>query len=92
MLHNALRNVRKFHRMSVNDAAAEMGMSPSHVSEIERGKKRVHHDVLEAYSKTFDIPISSIFLIAESEEASTKTAAGAARRKIAKIINWIGTD
>lgn len=92
MLHNALRNVRKFHGMSVNDAAAAMGMSASHISEIERGKKRVHHDVLEAYSKTFDLPISSIYLIAESAEASTNTAAGAVKRKIAKIIDWIGTD
>jgi len=92
MLHNALRYVRKFHRVSVNDAAAEMGMSPSHVSEIERGKKRIHHDVLEAYSKTFDLPVSAIYLIAESSQADERSRAGAVKRKISKIMDWITAD
>lgn len=92
MLHDALRSVRMFHQVSVNDAAAAMDMSPSHISEIERGKKRIHHDVLEAYSKAFKMPISSFYLIAESGEQTDKTSIGAAKRKIAKIIRWIAED
>ena len=92
MLHDALRYVRKFHRMSVNEAAAEMGMSPSHISEIERGKKRIHHDVLEAYSRTFDLPVSAIYLIAESSQADQHSRTGAVKRKIAKIMDWIVED
>ncbi len=92
MLHEALRYVRKFHGMSVNDAAAAMDMSPSHVSELERGKKRIHSDVLEAYSKTFDLPISAFFLIAESRQADGRTRAGAVKRKLTDIMAWIAED
>lgn len=92
MLHDALRYVRKFHRMSVNDAAAAMGMSPSHISEIERGKKRIHHDVLEAYSRTFDLPVSAICLIAESGQENDRSRASAVQRKITKIMDWITED
>lgn len=92
MLHEALRYVRKFHGMSVNDAAAAMGMSPSHISEIERGKKRIHNDVLEAYSRTFDLPVSAIYLIAESRQADDSTRAGAVKRKITDIMHWIAAD
>lgn len=92
MLHDALRSVRKFHQVSVNDAAAAMGMSPSHISEIERGKKRIHQDVLEAYSRTFEMPISAFYLIAESTDTQDKSAVGAVKRKITKIIHWIAED
>ena len=92
MLHVALRNVRKFHRMSVNEAAAKMDFSPSYISEIENGKKRIHQDILEAYGNTFKLPISSFHLIAESIGASSGSRNRATRRKISKIIEWIAED
>lgn len=92
MLHDALRYVRKFHQMSANDVAAAIGVSPSYISEIESGKKRIHEDILEAYSRIFEMPVSSIYLIAESKNVSDASMKGAARRKIAKIIKWIAED
>lgn len=92
MLHDALRYIRRFHQMSAQDVAAAIGVSPSYISEIESGKKRIHEDLLEAYSTIFKMPISSIYLIAESEDTTDASAKGAARRKIAKIIKWIAED
>ncbi|MEE4212599.1 MAG: hypothetical protein V2I43_25415, partial [Parvularcula sp.] len=63
-----------------------------HISEIERGKKRIHHDVLKAYSKTFDLPVSAIYLIAESSQADERSRAGAVKRKVTKIMDWITED
>ncbi|MXW93298.1 MAG: helix-turn-helix transcriptional regulator [Rhodospirillaceae bacterium] len=92
VLHNALRYVRKFHRMSVNEVAAEVNLSPSYISEIENGKKRIHQDILQAYGNVFNMPISSFHLIAESIETSNGSRKRAIRRKISKIIEWIAED
>lgn len=92
MLHKTLRNVRKFHQMSVNQAAAEMGVSPSYISEIENGKKRIHQDILDAYAETFNLPISSFYLIAESSGDEGGARKRSVRRKIANIISWIASD
>ena len=92
MLNEALKAVRKFHRVSVQDAAAEMGVSASYVSEIENGKKRIHQDMLEAYSRMFNLPVSSFYLISESSEKHPAGRKAAISRKISKIINWIAED
>ncbi|MCY4005443.1 MAG: helix-turn-helix transcriptional regulator [Rhodobacteraceae bacterium] len=92
MLYKALKSVRKFHRMSVNEFAQEIGVSPSYISEIENNKKRIHNDILDAYSRVFDMPISSFYLIAESEQGDRPTLNAKIRRKVSKIIHWIAAD
>ena len=92
MLHNALKNVRKFHQMSVSDAAAKIGVSASYISELENGKKRIHQDILEAYGRVFEMPVSAIYLISESQSQTGANGTAILRRKISKIVNWIAED
>ncbi len=92
MLHKALRSIRKFHGMSINDLSKEIGVSPSYISEIENNKKRIHTDILDAYSRVFVMPISSFYLISESGQGDRPTLNTRMRRKVLKIIHWIATD
>jgi len=92
MLNEALRAVRKFHRTSVQDAAARIGVSASYISEIENGKKRIHQDVLEGYSKLFNMPVSSFYLISESVDKRHGSQSGNIKQKIGQIIQWIAED
>ena len=92
MLHNALKSVRKFHKMSVVDTAHKIGVSPSYISELENDKKRIHDDILQAYSRLFNMPVSSLYLIAEAEDEQTNSLKSKARRKVAQIIKWIASD
>ncbi len=92
MLHEALKAVRKFHHFGVGETANEIGVSISYLSELENGKKRIHSDILEAYSRVFNIPVSAIYLIAENLDGSSKNGSGVIARKIAQIIKWIADD
>lgn len=92
MLHQALKSVRKFHDKTVQETATELGVSISYISEIENGKKRIHQDILEGYSRVFELPISSFFLIAESEQNHSGGKKAAVAKKIANIIKWITSD
>lgn len=92
MLNEALRAVRKFHQTSVQDTAAGIGVSSSYISEIENGKKRIHQDVLEGYSKLFNMPISSFYLISETVHKRPDSQNGKIKRKIGRIIQWIAED
>lgn len=92
MLHEALKSVRKFHRMSVQDTATQLGVSTSYISEIENGKKRIHEDILNGYSRVFDLPVSSFYLISESGQSHSGGRKAAISRKISNIIKWIATD
>ena len=92
MLNEALKAVRKFHRVSVQDAAARMGVSASYISEIENGKKRINQDILEAYSRLFELPISSFYLISESSNPHPASRKAALARKVSQIVRWIAAD
>ena len=92
MLHEALKNVRKFHGATIEETAKKLGVSLSYISELENGHKRIHVDILEGYSKAFDMPVSSICFLAEQLENSSQGRGNFAARKISSIIRWIGRD
>jgi len=92
MLNDALKSVRKFHNVSVQDAAREMGVSASYISEIEHGKKRIHQDILEAYSRLFNLPISAFFLIDEKPNEILRSRNKVIAKQIRQIIKWIADD
>ncbi|MCR9214589.1 MAG: helix-turn-helix transcriptional regulator [Proteobacteria bacterium] len=92
MLHDALKIVRKFHQTSIEAAAKSIGVSVSYLSELENGKKRINQDILKGYSATFNMPISSIYLIAEHMERIDKKGVNGVSKKISKIIKWIAED
>jgi transcriptional regulator with XRE-family HTH domain len=65
MLSEALRLIRVFHDLKQKDLADRLGMSKSHLSEVERGKKSPSLEVIQKYSAEFQLPVSSILFFSE---------------------------
>ena len=80
MLSEALRLIRVFHDVKQTELADRLGISKSHLSEIESGKKQPKVELIKRYSSEFGIPSSSILFFAESLESSPSESAAAARK------------
>lgn len=65
MLNEALRLIRVFHDLKQFELAEKLGVSKSYISEIESGSKKPSLELVERYSKEFNIPVSSIMFFAE---------------------------
>ncbi|WP_419792798.1 helix-turn-helix domain-containing protein [Serratia fonticola] len=93
MISRALKTIRLYHNLKQSELAENFCISKSYLSEIESGKKTVSFDMLEKYSKEFNIPVSSlVFFSEELESPSKKTVAEKFRSvfadKILKIMEW----
>ncbi len=91
MLNEALRLMRVFHDLSQKELAEKLGISKSHLSEIEAGKKTPTLELLNRYSKVFDIPVSSILFFSENLNNNTRTEKlkTFVSSKIIAILNFI---
>lgn len=92
MIHKALKVIRQFHGITQVELANNLGISKSHLSEIESGKKTVTLNLLEAYSKKFDIPVSSLVFFSESigdEGKIPKKIRLAFTGKIIELMEWL---
>lgn len=69
MLRKALRLIRIFHDMKQVELAKKLGISNSHLSEIESGKKEPTVALLSEYARVFKLPTSSILFFSENLEA-----------------------
>ena len=86
MMHEALRLIRVFHDLKQVELAERLGVSKSHLSEIEKGSKTPSLDLIERYSREFKLPASSIMFFAE--ELPQARIGERARSKIAgKVID-----
>ena len=65
MMNDALRLARLYWGYSQAELAAEIDISQSMISEIERGSKSVSMDLLEKYSKGLGVRMSQLMLFAE---------------------------
>jgi len=65
MLSNALKMLRLFSQQTQSALAGQLGISKSYLSEIESGKKNPPLDLIDRYSKIYDIPSSQILLFSE---------------------------
>lgn len=65
MLGEALRLIRVYNDLKQVELAQRLGVSKSHVSEIESDDKTPSLDLLGKYSAEFGIPVSSIMFFAE---------------------------
>lgn len=65
MIHEALRLMRVFHDLKQVELAEKLGISKSHISEIEKGNKSPSFDLIQRYATEFNIPVSSIMFFAE---------------------------
>ena len=65
MQNEALKLVRQFHKLSLTETANRLGISKSYLSLIENGHKKPTLDLVEAYAKAFNMPVSQLMLFAE---------------------------
>lgn len=65
MLHEALRLIRVFNDLKQVELADRLGISTSHLSEIEKGKKTPSLDLINKYSEEFHMPMSAILFFSE---------------------------
>ncbi|MEH6478144.1 MAG: helix-turn-helix transcriptional regulator [Sneathiella sp.] len=88
MINEALRLIRVFHDLKQFEAAERLGISKSHISEIEKGNKTPSLDLIERYSKEFRIPVSAIMFFAE--ELPNAKRGNATKTKIAsKVVDLL---
>ena len=66
MIHKALRLIRQYHNISQAELSVQLGFSKDKLTSIESGKLPVSGNLLQSYSKVFDIPVSSLVLFSES--------------------------
>lgn len=90
MIHRALKLLRVYHNFKQKDLAEKLGLSPSHLSEIEAGSKPVSYELLEKYSKIFAIPVSTIALFAEAS-GSKKKIQSVISDKALRLLEWLDT-
>jgi len=91
MLHEALRLIRIFHDINQTDLAKKLEISKSLLSGIESGKKTISLELLNKYSKIFNVTVSSLMLF--SEEIENNNFSGKTKifvaDKILKIMSWL---
>lgn len=91
MQHEALRLVRQFHNVSLTEAAQRLEVSKSFLSQVENGHKKPSLDFLEAFAKSFDMPLSGLLLF--SETVGTETPGAKVRAAVAgtalRLLKWV---
>ncbi len=68
MVNESLRLIRLYWGKTQTDLAAEIGVSQSYISEIEKSKRDVSLDLLQRYSTALNVPMSNLLLFAENVE------------------------
>lgn len=66
MIYKALRLIRQYHGISQAELSLQLDLSKDKLASLESGKLPVSGDMLQSYSKIFDIPVSSLVLFSES--------------------------
>jgi transcriptional regulator with XRE-family HTH domain len=92
MYYRALKLIRQYHRLSQVELAERLGLSKSFISELEKKDgKKPSVDVLERYSNFFKIPLSSLFLFAEStgSKKAREVSRVYATDKILRMLEWL---
>jgi transcriptional regulator with XRE-family HTH domain len=90
MINDALKLVRVYHNLKQKELATALDLSPSHLNEIESGKKQVTMEILEKYSLFFKIPTSSLLYFAERKGKNGKKGSiNPIATKALKMLEWI---
>lgn len=70
MIKLNLRKLREAKNLTLAQVGEKVGASAPHVSELERGKKRLNNDWLKKLADLYDVPIRALF----DDEASADIA------------------
>lgn len=92
MLDKALKTIREIHQIPQGELAERLGISKSHLSELENGKKKnVSVELLKKYAEVFDVPPSTFLSFMEALEGESERRKGRAR-KLLQVLQWtLGT-
>ena len=90
MISEALRLLRVFHDLKQKELAEKLGISPSHVSEIEKGNRTPSLEVIQKYATVFHIPVSSIMFFSENIDEAQRTGDSKGKAKAAIASKVIG--
>jgi transcriptional regulator with XRE-family HTH domain len=88
-MNKALKLIRVFHRVKQIDLAKELDISRSYLCEIERGDKTISVELLERYSKRFNIPLSSLFFFSEQISEDDTKKRKSISTKALKMLEWV---
>jgi transcriptional regulator with XRE-family HTH domain len=88
MLDRALKTVREVHQIPQATLAEKLGISKSHLSELESGKKAVSVDLLKRYANIFDVPPSTFLSFMEALEGVSERKREKAK-KLLRVLEWI---
>ena len=91
MINEALRLIRVFHDLKQVELAKKLGVSKSHISEIEKGVKTPSLDLIQRYAVSLHLPISSIMFFAE-ELPQAMAGDRVALRLRAKLLTSCGSS
>jgi transcriptional regulator with XRE-family HTH domain len=90
MIGDALRLIRVFHDLRQRELADKLGIAPSHLSEIEHGKKQPSLQLLELYAQEFRMPVSSIMFFSEQMNDKTlEKVRTQVSNKVLKLLEFI---
>jgi transcriptional regulator with XRE-family HTH domain len=79
-----LKAIRTFHRMSLSETGERLGYAKSFIFALENDKKHPSMETLQRYAESFDIPVSSILLLAEAKDQDLKSLRAQARRAVTR--------
>jgi|SRR5450830_1046382 len=85
-----LRKIRKERKASLEEIALVAGTDAANLSRVERGKQRLTPDMLENVAKALDVPVSSLYLIAEQNMHPLKSGNEADKAAAARLENALG--
>lgn len=71
-----LKELRKSRKWTQADLASMLGISPSHVSEMEKGKKNPSRPLLEQLAALFEVPIADMYEPEASDPSVQAMVAG----------------
>ena len=89
MLHRALKLLRTSHDLKQKQLAKQLGISASHLSEVESGQKTPSLVLLEGYGEVFEVPVSSILFLAENFDCQPLTRNAHVSRKVLALLNLL---
>ncbi len=61
-IEKTLKEIRQEKQLKQIDAAKLVGISQTHLSQLENGKKNASVDVLKKFAKAYNLPLAVIFI------------------------------
>ena len=89
MLYKALKLLRTSHDFKQKELAKKLGISASHLSEIESGQKTPSLVLLERYGEVFEVPVSSILFLAENIERQRQNSQDLVSSKVLALLDFL---